>query len=57
MTNDEGMVSSPPPANSNARWTFIRDVVVFQLKMLLDNGRDLVLMPVALVAALIDLPA
>ena len=33
----------------------MRDVLVFQLKMLLDNGRDLVLMPVALVAALIDL--
>ena len=34
---------------------FLRDLVVFQLKMLLDNGRDLVLMPVALVAAVIDL--
>ena len=33
----------------------MRDVVVFQLKMFLDNGRDLVLMPVALVAALSDL--
>ena len=33
----------------------MRDVVVFQLKMLLDNVRDLVLMPVALVAALLDL--
>jgi hypothetical protein len=33
----------------------VRDVVVFQLKMLLDNARDLVLMPVSLAAALIDL--
>ena len=33
----------------------MRDVVVFQLKMFLDNVRDLVLMPVALVAAIIDL--
>lgn len=33
----------------------MRDVVVFQLKMLLDNVRDFFLMPVALVAALIDL--
>ena len=48
--------SSPPPqGNSDARWKFLRDVVVFQLKMFLDNVRDLVLMPVALVAALIDL--
>lgn len=33
----------------------MRDVVVFQLKMLLDNVRDLVLMPVAAIAALLDL--
>jgi hypothetical protein len=37
------------------RWRFLRDLAVFQLKMFLDNVRDLVLMPVALVAALIDL--
>ena len=37
------------------RWKFMRDVVVFQLKMFLDNVRDLVLMPVSLVAALVDL--
>ena len=41
--------------NSDERWKFVRDVVVFQIKMLLDNLRDLVLMPVALGAALIDL--
>jgi hypothetical protein len=41
--------------NSGERWKFVRDVVVFQIKMLLDNLRDLVLMPVALGAALIDL--
>lgn len=40
---------------SDGRWKFIRDVAVFQVKMLLDNGRDLVLMPVALGAALLDL--
>ena len=48
------MTSNPSPA-ANERWTFIRDVVVFQIKMLLDNLRDLVLMPVALAAAVIDL--
>src|SRR5436190_13761805 len=42
-------------ANSDDRWKFMRDVAVFQLKMFLDNVRDLVLMPVSLVAALIDL--
>jgi hypothetical protein len=40
---------------SNERWKFFRDVLVFQLKMLLDNIRDFALMPVSLVAALIDL--
>jgi hypothetical protein len=34
---------------------FWRDVAVFQLKMFLDNVRDLVLMPVSLGAAVIDL--
>ena len=45
----------PPETNSDARWKFWRDVAAFQLKMFLDNVRDLVLMPVSLVAALIDL--
>jgi hypothetical protein len=51
------MTSTPslPPAGSNERWQFLRDVLVFQLKMLLDNVRDLVLMPVAALAALSDL--
>src|SRR5678815_563927 len=52
-------MSSPDPltveSGSNARWKFFRDVLVFQLKMLLDNVRDFALMPVSLVAALIDL--
>jgi hypothetical protein len=45
----------PPAPPSDERWRFIRDVAVFQVKMLLDNVRDLVLMPVALAAALVDL--
>jgi hypothetical protein len=46
---------TPPRANSDDRWKFLRDVVVFQLKMFLDNVRDFALMPVSLAAALIDL--
>jgi hypothetical protein len=42
-------------SGSNERWKFFRDVLVFELKMLLDNVRDFALMPVSLVAALIDL--
>ncbi len=44
-----------PPTHSHERWRFIRDVVVFQLKMFLDNVRDFALMPISLGAALIDL--
>jgi hypothetical protein len=52
------MSSSDPltvESSSNERWKFFRDVLVFQLKMLLDNIRDFALMSVSLVAALIDL--
>ena len=52
MTSDQLSTTQP---QSDERWKFLRDVVVFQLKMLLDNVRDLVLMPVAAVAALSDL--
>jgi hypothetical protein len=48
-------LSTVPRANSNDRWKFLRDVLVFQLKMFLDNVRGFALMPVSLVAALIDL--
>ena len=48
-------LSTPSRANSKDRWKFLRDVVVFQLKMFLDNVRDFALMPISLVAAIIDL--
>jgi hypothetical protein len=48
-------VSSPAPAASGERWRFLRDVMVFQLKLFLDNLRDFALVPSSLVAALIDL--
>lgn len=47
--------STTPQRHPDDRWKFLRDVVVFQIKMLLDNVRDFALMPVSLVAALIDL--
>src|ERR1700730_15840449 len=47
--------SSPAQAQPHDRWAFFRDVVVFQLKLLLDNVRDFALVPVSLVAAVIDL--
>jgi hypothetical protein len=48
-------LSRPPSAGSGERWRFLRDVAVFQLKLFLDNLRDFALVPVSLVAALIDL--
>jgi hypothetical protein len=57
MTKDDATLTTTttPPRAPDDRWRFLRDVAVFQLKMFLDNVRDLVLMPVALVAALFDL--
>jgi hypothetical protein len=37
------------------RWRFWRDVLVFELKMFIGNLRDFALMPVSVVAAMIDL--
>ena len=36
------MTLTPTPARTNAegRWQFIRDVLVFQVKLLLDNVRE-----------------
>jgi hypothetical protein len=52
---------NPPPSalatrrGTDDRWKFWRDLLVFQLKMLISNVRDFALMPVSLVAALLDL--
>jgi hypothetical protein len=51
----ESMSSPLSPARSGERWRFLRDVMVFQLKLFLDNVRDFALVPISLVAALIDL--
>jgi hypothetical protein len=39
----------------HGRWELIRDLVVFQAKLAIDALRDLVLSPVSLIAALVDL--
>src|SRR4026208_2237650 len=40
---------------TDGRWRFWRDVLVFELKMFIGNLRDFALMPVSVVAAMIDL--
>jgi hypothetical protein len=49
----------PPPLLPNepphTRWHFIRDVLVFQLKLIIGNIQNFALVPVSLVAAALDL--
>lgn len=40
---------------SNKRFPVLRDVIVFQAKLLVDGLRDLLLSPVSIIAALVDL--
>jgi hypothetical protein len=48
--------ANQPGRNSDphARWRFFRDVLVFQLKLILGNLQNFLLLPVSLVAALLD---
>jgi hypothetical protein len=51
---NQSLATLPQP-HADERWRFLRDVVVFQLKMAVDNLRDFALMPVSLGAAVLDL--
>ena len=44
---------SPPPKDPTS--TLLRDVAHFQLKLWFEAGRDLVLIPLTLIAAVFDL--
>ena len=46
---------APRPESDEKRWVFIRDVVVFQVKLVIDGLRDAVLIPLSIGAALLDL--
>jgi hypothetical protein len=50
MTQDNGNSSG-----NNKRFELIRNTVVFQLKLMADGFRDLLLLPISLVAALVGL--
>ena len=52
MTSPPALLVEP---RNNDHWKFLRDVLVFQLKMFISNVRDVALMPVSLVAAFIGL--
>ena len=49
------MVDLPGPVQDFSRWELIRDALVFQAKLFLDGLRDLLLVPVSLVALVVDL--
>ncbi len=53
MSADPGGALGPARSNTPvpAHWALLRDVGVFQLKLLLDGVRDLLLSPVSLIAA------
>ena len=40
--------------DTNDRWALLRDVLVFQGKLLIDASRDILLSPISLVVALVD---
>ena len=48
-------MSDPELDRRGSRWLFIRDVVVFQLKLVLDGLRDALMIPVSIAAAVVDL--
>lgn len=53
-SDDETAADDGPPQDVD-RWTLLRDVAVFQGKLLLDGLRDLVLSPLSIAAAIIGL--
>jgi hypothetical protein len=40
---------------SRTRWVILRDLGIFQLKLVMDGAKDLVLVPVSLTAAALDI--
>ncbi len=48
-------MSDPEQGGRGSRWLFIRDVVVFQLKLVLDGLRDALMIPISIAAAVVDL--
>jgi hypothetical protein len=42
-------------ATSRTRWVILRDLMIFQVKLLLDGLKDVVLMPLSIAAAALDL--
>ena len=52
---DPGSSQSLPEVEPDGRWRFLRDVLVLQLKLLIGNLHNFVLIPATLAAAMLDL--
>ena len=46
---------SEPPRGTSVRWNLVRDIAVFQGKLLVDGFRDLLLVPASLIAGILSL--
>ena len=55
METPDGKTAPVVPEQPVGRWTLLRDLVVFQGKLIVDGFRDFILVPVSLIAALGDL--
>ena len=51
---DDSIEDTPPATAHPDRWTVIRDAAVFQVKLVIDGFRDLVLIPASFVAAIMS---
>ena len=49
------MARRPPVPVPESRWELVRELIVFQGKLFVDGVRDLVLAPISIVAAIMDL--
>ena len=47
--------NSPEEEHYPDRWTLIRDLAVFQVKLIVDGFRDLVLVPASLIAGIVSI--
>ena len=52
---DDSIEDRPPATAHPDRWTVIRDAAVFQVKLVIDGFRDLVLIPASFVAAVMSI--
>jgi hypothetical protein len=51
----DSLPSADAPTGAPSRWELIRDLAVFQLKLVIDALRDVALSPISLVAGVFDL--